>query len=118
MSDKERELQADLFNSTKKEAAPSTYDNCGLSFFVFSRKTLPSIINFPLITFYISIIYVLAKLFRTGLVPITAAIVINDAPFPEDILMVCETIKLYRLKGRLDDEEELFFLLIDIMRSP
>lgn len=90
----------------------------GLSFFVFSRKTLPSIINFPLVTFYISIIYVIAKLFRTGLVPISAAIFINDAPFPEDILMLCETIILYRLKGRLDDEEELFFLLIDIMRSP
>lgn len=92
--------------------------NMGLSFFVFSRKTLPSIINFPLITFYISIIYVVAKLFRTSLVPISAAVIINDAPFPEDILMLCETIKLYRLKGRLDDEEELFFLLIDIMRSP
>lgn len=52
------------------------------------------------------------------MVPITAAILINDSPFPEDILMLCETIKLYRLKGRLDDEEELFFLLIDIMRSP
>lgn len=103
-------------NNSKKDA--QAYGHNGLSFFVFSRKTLPSIINFPLITFYISIVYVIAKLFRAGMVPITAAIVINDSPFPEDILMLCETIKLYRLKGRLDDEEELFFLLIDIMRSP
>lgn len=85
---------------------------------MFSRKTLPSIINFPLVTFYISIIYVIAKLFRTAMVPISAAVFINDSPFPEDVLMLCETIILYRLKGRLDDEEELFFLLIDIMRSP
>lgn len=112
---REMDLIKDIRNDSKSEGG---YGVNGLSFFVFSRKTLPSIINFPLITFYISIVYVIAKLFRAGMVPITAAIFINDSPFPEDIIMLCETIKLYRLKGRLDDEEELFFLLIDIMRSP
>ena len=69
-------------------------------------------------TFYITIIYALAKLFRSGFVPITASIYINDAPHPDDILMLCETIVLFRLKEKLKEEEELFFLLIDIMRSP
>lgn len=32
--------------------------------------------------------------------------------------MLCETIHLYRLKQMLHEEEELYFLLIDIMRSP
>lgn len=74
--------------------------------------------NLPLLTFYISIIYVIAKLFRSGMVPITSAIYVNDAPDPDDILMLCETIILYRLKEKLAEEEELFFLLTDIMRSP
>jgi hypothetical protein len=85
---------------------------------VFSRRNLPSYLNLPLLTFYISIIYVIAKLFRFGLVPITSSIFINDAPNPDEILMLCETINLYRLKGMLIEEEELFFLLIDILRSP
>jgi hypothetical protein len=52
------------------------------------------------------------------MVPITSAIYVNDAPDPDDILMLCETIILYRLKEKLAEEEELFFLLTDIMRSP
>jgi len=83
-----------------------------------SRKTLPSILNLPLVTFYISIIYVIAKLFRTSMVPVTASIFINDSPNPDDLLMLCETITLLRLKGKYVEEEELFFLLIDIIRSP
>ena len=86
--------------------------------FIMSRRTLPSYLNLPLVTFYISIIYVIAKLFRTGLVPITAAIFVNDAPDPDQILMLCETITLLRMKEKFVEEEELFFLLLDIMRSP
>jgi hypothetical protein len=32
--------------------------------------------------------------------------------------MLCETIHLYRLKQMLAEEEMLYFLLIDILRSP
>jgi len=32
--------------------------------------------------------------------------------------MLCETINVYRLKENYTKEEELYFLLIDIMRSP
>ena len=85
---------------------------------MISRKSLPSFLTYPLLTFYVSIIYVLAKVFRMGLVPITWATYINDAPDPDDVLMLCETINLYRLKEKLVEEEELFFLLKDILRSP
>jgi len=93
-------------------------DQLGVSLFIVSKRALPSFLTYPLLTFYISIIYVLAKLFRGAFVPITASIFINDAPNPDDILMLCETIILYRLKEMLAEEEELFFLLVDIMRSP
>ena len=90
----------------------------GLSIFIISRRILPSYLNLSLSTFYVTIIYALAKIFRTTFVPITAAIFINDSPHPDEILMLCETIKIYRLKENFEDEEELFYLLIDIMRSP
>ena len=63
-------------------------------------------------------IYAVAKLFRSGFVPITDQIVITDARDPTQILLLCETIHLYRLKQMLKEEEKLFFLLLDIMRSP
>ena len=50
--------------------------------------------------------------------PNIAEFSILDAPHPDDIMMLCETIHLYRLKQMLVEEEELYFLLIDIMRSP
>ena len=97
---------------------PDLVQRYGISFFVMSRRVLPSYLNLPLLTFYISIIYVISKLFRSGFVPVTSQIYITDAPAPDDILMLCETIHLYRLKRMLTEEEELYFLLIDIMRSP
>ena len=50
--------------------------------------------------------------------PNTNEIFITDAKDPVDMLMLCEVIHLYRLKQMLIEEEELYFLLIDIMRSP
>ena len=55
---------------------------------------------------------------RSSLLGQTSAIPITDAKDPIDILMLCETIHLCRLKQMLKKEEELYFLLIDIMRSP
>jgi hypothetical protein len=68
--------------------------------------------------FYAVLVYTVAKLFRTGFVPFTDQIVITDAKDPTQILLLCEIIHLYRLKQMLKQEEKLFFLLIDIMRSP
>lgn len=64
------------------------------------------------------IIYTISKLIRLGFVPVTSAIFINDAPNPDDLLDLCEIIHLFRMKEMFYEEEELYFLLIDIMRSP
>lgn len=52
------------------------------------------------------------------MVPSSNKIPIEECKDPAYILMLCETIQLYRLKQMLPEEEELYFLLIDIMRSP
>jgi hypothetical protein len=64
------------------------------------------------------VVYAVAQLFRTIFVPLTVSIPILDARNTEQLLLLCETIHLYRLKQMLIEEERLFFLLIDIMRSP
>ena len=72
----------------------------------------------PIVAFYITFVYALHTVFRSGMGSTTSAIYINDAPHPDDILMLCETISLLRKKELFVEEEELFFMLIDIMRSP
>lgn len=68
--------------------------------------------------FYITIVYVVSKAFRAGFVPAIERIWIEEAKDPIDILMLCDTIHLYRLKKMLKEEEQLYYLLIDILRTP
>ena len=85
---------------------------------MFSKKVLPAFLGVNLVTFYITITYAIFRLFRSTFVPVVSSIFITDAPNPDDLLQICEIIHLYRMKEMFVEEEELYFLLIDIMRSP
>ena len=37
---------------------------------------------------------------------------------PDQLLLLCEAVHISRLENNTKREEELFFILIDIMRSP
>lgn len=39
-------------------------------------------------------------------------------PFPDPIIELCDGISLARIKNDLVLEEELYYLLMDLMRSP
>lgn len=93
----------------------------GFGFFVFEQKVFPSYLadySSNVIVFYGAVIYVIASLFRGVFVPNTWEIFIKDAPFTEDILKICQSIHVYRVQRELVKEEELYQILIDIMRSP
>mmetsp|Transcript_8067 Transcript_8067/g.11220 ORF Transcript_8067/g.11220 Transcript_8067/m.11220 type:complete len:134 (+) Transcript_8067:1201-1602(+) len=93
----------------------------GFGFFVFTSKTLPNIFadyGTSLLVFYISVVFVIAALFRSVFVPKSDEIFITDAPATEDILKICQSIHIYRVHRELQKEEELYHILIDIMRSP
>mmetsp|Transcript_21120 Transcript_21120/g.29193 ORF Transcript_21120/g.29193 Transcript_21120/m.29193 type:complete len:114 (+) Transcript_21120:2426-2767(+) len=95
----------------------TTYEN-GMTTYIFSQKTLPAYLQLNLLSFYISIVYVVATVFRAIFVPRTPDIYIVDATLTDDLLMVCSCIYIYRVHKQLIKEEELYFILIDIMRSP
>jgi hypothetical protein len=86
---------------------------------VMSKRLLPSAyFNMPLMAFYISIVYLISKTFRAAFVPATERIWVEECKDPIDILMLCDTIHLYRLKKMIKEEEQLYYLLIDILRTP
>jgi hypothetical protein len=72
---------------------------------VFSQKVLPSYLSqysASILVFYISVVYVIASLFRSAFVPMTWEIFIWDAPFNDDILMICQSIHIYRVQMQLE----------------
>ena len=77
----------------------------GFGFFVFNQKVLPSYLSAystSILVFYISVVYVIASLFRSAFVPMTWEIFIWDAPFNDDILMICQSIHIYRVQMELE----------------
>lgn len=81
----------------------------GCGFFIFLQKTLPGFLadySSNLIVFYVSIVYVIAISFRAVFVPKTWEIFIIDAPFTEDLLMICQSIHIYRVQRDLEREHD------------
>ena len=69
-------------------------------------------------SFYISIILVIANYFRFLFQGSVHNIIISDIPYPDPILALCNAIYAERRSRNLRREEELFYILIDILRSP
>jgi len=68
--------------------------------------------------FYIVVVLGVGKVVRSGLAARSEQIFIKDMPKPDSLLLICEGILISRLENNLEREEQLYFVLIDIMRSP
>ena len=90
----------------------------GVQFFTFSTKIAPSYFKYSIITFYVSIVLVIGKLFRNVCIIPANRIFIWEIPNSEKLLLLCECVYIYRMRSQLDQEEQLYFTFADIMRSP
>lgn len=93
----------------------------GFGFILFNQTLLPSFFAAyasSIIIFYASVVYIIASSFRAGFVPQSYTIFIVNAVYCEDIIMICQCIYIYRLQRNLENEEMLYMILMDIMRSP
>jgi|LauGreDrversion4_2_1035121.scaffolds.fasta_scaffold07295_1 hypothetical protein len=90
----------------------------GAAFYTFSTKIAPSYFKFSIITFYISIVLVIGKVFRGVCIIGGNRIFIWEIPNSEKLLLLCECVYIYRMRTQLDQEEQLYFTFVDIMRSP
>ena len=53
------------------------------------------------LVFYIAFVYVIAVAFRSVFVPFSYEVFIINAPYTEDILMICQSIYIYRVQRNL-----------------
>lgn len=88
---------------------------------MFNKDVLPNFLSAyasSVLFFYVAIVYVVASTFRSALVPLTSDVFIINAPFTDTILKICQCIYIYRVQKNLENEEELYHILLEIMRSP
>ena len=95
-------------------------------FYVVSDDILASILginssanpSFSIIGIYVTIVYAVGKFVRIYFDKISTRIVYEELPNPRNLLQLCESIFLYRNFGKLDEEKELYMMLVKIYRSP
>lgn len=90
----------------------------GMHFYVISDNYSPVTFDFSVITFYISVVYLIGRLIRIVVTGGAYNIHITEMPNPDPLINLCTGIYVSRMNGDLKGEEELYFELIDILRSP
>ena len=74
----------------------------GLVFFTFSQKISPSYFKYSIVTFYISVIFVLGRLLRSVIVIGSNRYFITEIPDSASLLLLCECIYIYRMQSKLE----------------
>ena len=90
----------------------------GLEFITFSDFYSSFTFGMDVITFYVSFVVVVGKLIRAVFLGQAERIMYSEMVNPGKLFSVCEGIKISRIKKDFLQEEKLYYLLIDFMRSP
>ncbi|CAG9323173.1 unnamed protein product [Blepharisma stoltei] len=89
----------------------------GPVFYVISDSYSPVTFGFSLWAFYISIVYLIARFLRYFVTGGSQNIYMTDMKNPVPLITLCSGIYVCRMRGQLIKEEELYYELIDILRS-
>jgi hypothetical protein len=118
-NDLKTNLHVTFLNSTEKIwRVGRNSDFEGIQLYVVSEKYSPVTFNFSVITFYISVTYLVGKLLRVIISGGANNIPLVDMRHPDALMNICSGIYVSRMNGDLMKEEELYYELIDILRSP
>ena len=90
----------------------------GITFYTISDSYSPVTFGFSVIAFYISIVYVAGRLLRLVTDGDALSIIMTDMKHPENLNLLCSGVYVSRMISDLKREEELYFELLDVLRSP
>ena len=119
-----KDLILDLVDETEGWGAywcvmtDSGVDSPGVRFFTVSDQYSEVTMNISIITFYISIVYVVGALIKYSTRGSGMNVIMTDMRITQDLQTLCEGIYISRMIGGYLKEEELYFELLDILRSP
>jgi hypothetical protein len=90
----------------------------GIVFHVFSDKVSSSISGYSILTFYVSFILLAGTYVRNFFAGQPTKITLTEMPYCQEIINLCEGIKISRNSFDFNQEEKLYYILIELMRSP
>ena len=105
------------FTLEKKEKIGKDEEG-GLVFHVFSDKVSSSTSGYSVLTFYVSFVLLAGTYVRNFFSGQPAKITLTELPHPEDIINLCEGIQVSRYSFDYEQEEKLYYILVELMRSP
>lgn len=80
-----------------------------MKFYIVSDKYSSALLGYSVLGFYITIVYVAGKLARGIMSGGVDLIFIQDMPYPDKLIKICEAITLARIEKDLVQEELLYF---------
>ena len=90
----------------------------GIIFVTLSEKVSQTTSNYDVLGFYLTFILVIGKFLKSFIEGDDLKVVMTEMPEPEAIMNLCEGIKISRYRQDFVKEEHLYYVLIDLMRSP
>ena len=60
----------------------------GVVIYTFSDKVTPGLLQYSVITFYVSVVFVAGKILRGYLWGDTSRIYLSDLPYPDELLVI------------------------------
>ena len=103
----------DSLNQLKNES----YDE-GIYFITFTDLYSKITFGYDVLTFYITFIYFAGTLIRQLYLGQAERVIYTEMVNPNKLINVCEGIRISRIKKDFVQEDRLYYLLIDLMRSP
>ena len=90
----------------------------GIEFHNFSDKVSSVSSSYSVLTFYLSFVLIAGSYVRGFLQGHPEKIILTEMPETEQLANLCEGIKTARFSFDLEKEEHLYYVLIELMRSP
>jgi hypothetical protein len=96
----------------------STNYKSGIQFYTFNDLVSPTSQSYDVLTFYITFILIIGKFIRSIISGEAERVIYTEMPNPNKLLNLCEGIKISRYKKDLIREDKLYYVLVDLLRSP
>ena len=90
----------------------------GLFFHVFSDKVSTTTSGYSVMGFYFSFILLVGTYVRNFFAGQPSKITLTEMPCCQEIINLCEGIKISRYSFDFEQEEKLYYILMELMRSP
>ena len=107
-------------NKTDEEINNTTTGNTteSIEFHTFSDKISEVTSGYSVITFYVTFVLLAGNYVRNFFTGAPEKIMLTELPDPRQLVNLCEGIKTSRYSFELEKEEQLYYVLIEFIRSP